>query len=174
MTPFAEWESFYVIVGSSAGALVGLQFVVITLLADMPVEHGQEQAGAAFATPTVLHFGAVLLLSAVVSAPWHRVSSAALLWGLLGLGGIGYEIVAIRRMRVQTHYKLQFEDVLFHALLPLVAYGTLAGSALAARLSIESALFAVGGAALLLLFVGIHNSWDAITYFVFVTKRKAS
>ena len=26
---FASWESFYVIVGSSAGALTGLQFVVI-------------------------------------------------------------------------------------------------------------------------------------------------
>jgi hypothetical protein len=25
---FVEWESFYVIVGSSAGALIGLQFVV--------------------------------------------------------------------------------------------------------------------------------------------------
>jgi hypothetical protein len=34
MTALAGWESFYVIVGSSAGALIGLQFVVITLIAD--------------------------------------------------------------------------------------------------------------------------------------------
>jgi hypothetical protein len=32
MTAIAGWENFYVIVGSSAGALIGLQFVVITLL----------------------------------------------------------------------------------------------------------------------------------------------
>jgi len=36
MSAFSEWESFYVIVGSSAGALIGLQFVVLTLLADRP------------------------------------------------------------------------------------------------------------------------------------------
>jgi hypothetical protein len=30
----SAWESFYVIVGSSGGALIGLQFVVITLIAD--------------------------------------------------------------------------------------------------------------------------------------------
>jgi hypothetical protein len=31
----AEWESFYVIVGSSSAALTGLQFVVIALVADL-------------------------------------------------------------------------------------------------------------------------------------------
>lgn len=31
---FPEWETFYVIVGSSAGALTGLMFVVIALVAD--------------------------------------------------------------------------------------------------------------------------------------------
>jgi hypothetical protein len=29
-------------------------------------------------------------------------------------------------------------------------------------------MFAVAAAALLLLFVGIHNAWDAVTYHVFV------
>jgi len=32
MTALSGWENFYVIVGSSAGALIGLQFVVITLI----------------------------------------------------------------------------------------------------------------------------------------------
>jgi len=31
MTALGEWENFYVIVGSSVGALIGLQFVVMTL-----------------------------------------------------------------------------------------------------------------------------------------------
>ena len=31
------------------------------------------------------------------------------------------------------------------------------------------ALFTVGAATLVLLFVGIHNAWDAVTYHVFVT-----
>ena len=37
MTALAGWENFYVIVGSSAGALIGLQFVVITLGGDTPI-----------------------------------------------------------------------------------------------------------------------------------------
>ena len=56
MTVLSGWQNFYVIVGSSAGALIGLQFVVIALIADMPIVRGQAQAGAAFATPTIVHF----------------------------------------------------------------------------------------------------------------------
>jgi hypothetical protein len=32
-------------------------------------------------------------------------------------------------------------------------------------------MFAVGGAALLLLFIGIHNAWDTVTFHVFVKRR---
>ncbi len=55
MTELSGWENFYVIVGSSAGALIGLQFVVITLIADFPVVRDAERAGSAFATPTIVH-----------------------------------------------------------------------------------------------------------------------
>jgi uncharacterized membrane protein len=68
MTTLDGWENFYVIVGSSAGALIGLQFVVITLIAERPALRMAE-ASAAFATPSVVHFGVVLLLSAIVSVP---------------------------------------------------------------------------------------------------------
>ena len=34
MSDFGEWDSFYVIVGGAAGALIGLQFVVIDGRAD--------------------------------------------------------------------------------------------------------------------------------------------
>ncbi len=36
MPELAKWDNFYVIVGSAAGALIGLQFVVLTLIADKP------------------------------------------------------------------------------------------------------------------------------------------
>ena len=85
MTTLAGWENFYVIVGSSAGALIGLQFVVITLIADTPIARADAQAGGAFSTPSVVHFGAGILLSAIVSAPWSGLTPVAVLWGLLGL-----------------------------------------------------------------------------------------
>jgi len=47
----------------------------------------------------------------------------------------------------------------------------LAVSALAARSHVREALFGIGAAPLLLLFIGIHNAWDAVAYHVFTKKR---
>jgi hypothetical protein len=171
MTALNGWENFYVIVGSSAGALIGLQFVVMTLIAGRSVTRGEAQAGDAFSTPSVVHFGVVLLLSAIISAPWDGIGTVAVLWGGVGLGGMVYSVVVARRMRAQTAYKPVFEDWLFYVLLPLAAYAILAGSAFAARSSARTALFLVGAAALLLLFTGIHNAWDTVMHLVFVQRR---
>ena len=169
MTAFNGWENFYVIVGSSAGALIGLQFVVITLIADRPTLP-TAGAGAAFATPSVIHFGVVLFLSAIASIPWNGIATVVVLWGVVGLFGIVYGVLVARRMKSQTTYQPVFEDWLFHALLPFVAYAMLAGSACVARSHARPALFVVGAVTLLLLFVGIHNAWDAVTYHIFIKR----
>ena len=166
MTELAAWDSFYVIVGSAAGALIGLQFVVMTLVAQRPSTPVPE-AGAAFATPTVIHFGSALLLSALSRVPFKSIASASSLWGLIGLSGLLYSVIVGRRMRSQTFYQPEFEDWLFHLLLPLAAYATLAISAFAAPIQTREALFGVGAASLLLLFTGIHNAWDSVAYQVF-------
>ena len=166
------WENFYVIVGSSAGALIGLQFVVLTLISSRPITRGEAQAGDAFSTPSVVHFAVVLLLSAIISAPWNGIWVVAVLWGLVGISGIAYSLVVARRMRAQTAYKPVFEDWLFHVLLPIAAYAILTVSAFAARDRARTALFLAGAAALLLLFIGIHNAWDTVTHLVFVEGRK--
>jgi hypothetical protein len=171
MTALDGWENFYVIVGSSAGALIGLQFVVITLIAEMPVR-GAEQASGAFSTPSVVHFGIVLLLSAILSAPWKGIAVPAYLCGMVGVCGVIYALIVARRMRTQNAYKPVFEDWLFHCLLPIAAYAMLAVSAYMAFFDAPSALFLVGAASLLLLFVGIHNAWDAVTYHVFVRRQE--
>ncbi len=173
MTPLAGWENFSVIVGSSAGALIGLQFVAIALISDLPQAVGTEQAGRTFSTPTIVHFSAALLLSAGLSVPWRRIGAAAVFLGLIGVIGVGYGLIVTYRLRAQNAYKPEFEDWMFHALLPLVAYATLAGSAYPACRHTHEAMFGVAAAMLLLLFIGIHNAWDAVTYHVFVRKRKA-
>ena len=166
MPELADWDSFYVITGSAAGALVGLQFVVLTLVAQRQGPTPAD-AGTAFSTPTIVHFGTALLLAAVLRAPWHAILPPAILWGLTGLAGLIYAMITIRRMRDQNAYRPQLEDWLFHGLLPALAYGALALSALAAPIRTTESLFAVGAASLLLLFIGIHNAWDAVTWHVF-------
>ena len=170
MAELAEWDSFYIIVGPAAGALIGLQFVVMTLIAERP-PLGAAEAGAAFATPTIVHLGAVLLLAALLRAPWHAIAPMAALCGFMGLGGVAYAVIVARRMRVQTTYRPEFEDWLFHALLPSAAYAMLVLGAFAASSHLREALFGVGAAALLLLFVSIHNAWDSVAYHVLVNDR---
>ncbi len=167
MPILAEWDSFYVIVGSAAGALIGLQFVVMTLVAANPPK-GVAEGSAAFSTPTIVHFSSVLLLSALLRIPWQALSSIALLWGLMGLCGVLYTLVVARRMHVQSVYQPVFEDWLFHALLPLAGYALLGLSAFAALSYEREALLGVGTGALILLFIGIHNAWDAVAYHVTV------
>lgn len=171
MTELARWDGFYVIVGSAAGALIGLQFVVLTLIAEKPIA-GAEQAAAAFGSPTVVHFAAALFLAALAHVPWPAISIAAIFWGLLGFGGVVYEVIVVWRMRKQSAYEPVFEDWLFHCGLPFAAYAALAGAALAVSFHVRGALFGVGTAAILLLFIGIHNAWDSVSYHVLVNIPK--
>ena len=180
MTPLTEWQNFYVIVGSAAGALTGLQFVVMALISDVPMAGpGEHETGEAFASPTVVHFVAVLMLAASLVIPWHSLTRASGVWMLAGVSGLVYTALVVRRMRRQTAYHPVLEDWLFHAVLPLSAYAGLSASALelfglssALGSHVRGALFGIAGSALLLLFVGIHNAWDNVLYLVSLKRER--
>lgn len=161
--PFAHWEGFYVIVGTSAAALTGLQFVVMTLVAEFRPSRGIGEIDA-FATPTIVHFCAVLLISAIVGAPWHGYVGAAIALGLGGAAGVIYAVLVIIRAMRQTSYTPVLEDWIWHGALPLSAYSTLFLASIFVGRGQTPALFVVGGTALLLMFIGIHNAWDTVTY----------
>jgi hypothetical protein len=163
MPQLTEWESFYVIVGSSAAALTGLMFVVITLMADL---EGQRSSGAlaAFGTPTVVHFCVALIVSAILSAPWRSFTTVAAALAVCGVAGLTYTLIVVRRARRQDTYKPVFEDWLWHTVLPLAAYTALLLAAVVLPRAAERSLFVVAGAVLSFVLIGIHNSWDTVTY----------
>ncbi|HEY2930765.1 MAG TPA: hypothetical protein VGK99_03395 [Acidobacteriota bacterium] len=165
------WESFYVIIGSSAAALTGLQFVVIVLGAE--VKGLGVPTTRAFGTPTVVHFCAVLLISAILSAPWRSLASAAVGLGACGLAGFVYALIVVRRARRQTDYVPVLEDWLWHGALPLIAYAALLAASVVLGRQPVGSLFVIGATAVLLLFVGIHNAWDAVTYIAHEGRRKS-
>ena len=159
----SRWEAFYVIVGSSAGALTGLQFVLIALVADRPGTGGHREISA-FGTPTVVHFVAVLLVGSIISAPWEDLSHVAIVIGLFGVTGVAYTAIVTRRTQQTERYTPVMEDWIFHVILPFVAYFLLLGASVTLTRFDTPALFAVGTASLLLLTVGVHNAWDTVTY----------
>jgi hypothetical protein len=162
LSPFTAWESFYVIIGSSAAALTGLQFVVVVLGAEARSLRFPEVG--AFGTPTIVHFCAVLLMAAILSVPWRAIGSAGLALGACGMAGIVYMLVVINRARRQKGYAPVLEDWLWHCTFPLIAYVTLLVAALLLRRDPPRCLLVIGATGLLLLFIGIHNAWDAVTY----------
>jgi hypothetical protein len=170
MSELGEWDSFYVIVGGAAGALIGLQFVVMTLMAEKPSPMIAE-AGPVFTTPTIVHFSATLLVSALLRAPWPSVTASAFACGAVGLCGLVYTLLLARRIWRQTAYRPDAEDWSFHILLPMLAYALLSLTPLPSLAYERETLFGIGAGALLLLFAGIHNAWDAVTYQVFVVRK---
>jgi hypothetical protein len=162
LPPLHEWETFYVIIGSSAAALTGLQFVVIALSAESAV--GGEKELQAFATPTVVHFCVVLLISAVIATPGQTQATLSWCIAIIGAIGLGYACWITAAARRTTNYKPVFEDWLFHSILPIIAYATIFITGIVVRARPLAGLYAIAVSALLLLFIGIHNAWDAATF----------
>jgi hypothetical protein len=165
-SPIAAWSSYYVIIGSSAGALTGLMFVVVTLMAELETR-SERPTFAAFATPTIVHFCVALVISAAMSAPWPALSAIALFLGACGALGSLYCVVVGRRMFRQTQYTPVFEDWLWHVVLPHIAYIAIIAAGLGLSRAQTVSLFSLAAGTLVLVLVGIHNAWDTVTYLAF-------
>jgi len=171
-SPLEAWANFYIIVGSAAAGLTGLQFVVLTLIAQARGLRGNEDSVSAFGSPNVVHFCAALLVAAILCAPWHTVAQAGVPLALCGIGGVIYSMAVFRRARRQQGYTPVLEDWLWHNILPTLAYAaTLLAGVMLTRFT-EGSLFALGGAELLLVFIGIHNAWDTVTYVTFIEAQR--
>jgi len=172
-----DWQSFYVLVGSSAAALTGLTFVVMTISAD----RGDDPGGSAsqrltgtrvFITPTAVHFGASLWLSALMCIPGQPLVALQSLLAATGLAGLLYCSILLRQMFARSFgYKPFVSDWIWSAVLPVAAYLTLAVAGFVLSYRPARCLYAVGGAVLLLLFIGIHNAWDVVVWMT--TERHA-
>jgi hypothetical protein len=157
------WSSFYVMTGSSAAALIGLMFVVISLVRGWEMQTSQDGIST-FSTPTVMHFGAVLLISAVLSAPWHALVYAGVSVAVVGFFGLGYVFRVGFRTKRYLDYRADLDDWTWYIVLPFAAYGVIALGGVALWLFTTKALFAIGGGVVLLLLIGIRNAWDVVTF----------
>jgi hypothetical protein len=161
----SNWQNFYMMMGTAAATLTGLMFVVTTLIAGIDAHLSILNAAvSAFNTPTVVQFGAVLLLAGILSAPWQTFSSLSLVLGLLGLGMVLYLVIVVGRMRRVPHYQSTLEDWLWYVSFPLLCQVLLIVAAFVLPENPVAALYIVGLAMMLLLLVGIRNAWDNVTF----------
>ena len=149
------WNDFFMLAGATAGVLIGLIFVVITLDAEHHIDD-DEALTRLFITPILVNFTSVLVVAlltvAPISAPLRSVSL-----GIVGCAGLGYvmNLALTSRRRTDTeNLKLSW-----HVLFPIAAYALLATAAAAWALQASFANTIGAGASLLLLVTAIRNSW---------------
>ena len=164
LVPLGNWDNFYVIVGSAAGVLIGLQFVVIALQRDVTPD--MRHAVRAFGSPTIVHLTAVLAISAIISMPRHTRASFGVVVLIVAAGLLAYVAWVFGKARQQTIYQPDLEDWIWHYCLPALAYLSMLGAGAAVWGATGKSLYAVAASVLMLLIVGIHNAWDSAVYIV--------
>jgi hypothetical protein len=155
------WDNFYLMTGTSAGALIGLMFVVLTLGTSLSIPLSRGAKGVdAFMTPTLVHFGGVLFQAMVALVPWGSKWPGAILFGLCGLVGLTYAVSVGRRIAKLDFVSLQRGDWLTYAVAP--AFANLALLTGSAGLMADQPLapFAIAASVALLLVIGIRDAWD--------------
>jgi hypothetical protein len=168
LAQLADWANFYVITGSAAAGLTGLTFVVIALAS----EAGRVNAVGlnTFITPTIVHFGTVLALAAFMCVPHQTPPSLGIGFGAAGIAGLAYTgWITINVHHNLGPYVAVWEDWLCNVILPFLSYATLCAAAVLVSHHTDDALYGVGGASVMLLFIGIHNAWDIA---VWMSQRK--
>ena len=159
---FERWTDFYLMAGGAAAVLIGLIFVVISLMHDRP--RSSVLAGSRlYMGPIVLGVSFVLVLSAAaltpgVSRPWFAAIVAAIaLWGLAR--GI-MSAIGIRRLGDEVHWT----DLWFYGVAASVLYIALAVVALAFWSDWPWASYGLAAAVTAGLLLAIRNEWDLITW----------
>ena len=175
----AAWETFYLVVGTSAGALVGVMFIVATLTAEITLDQ-INRGTTIYQNPTVFHFGVIVAVSAMALVPEHLLPVIAVLTGFIAIGGLAYAGVTLRRIsEPYDFYQATNWDRLFFGFLPGLSYLLMLGGAIAVFWTPEIAAETIGAGTLLLLLVSIRNAWDVATFAVRIarslgTKEKAA
>lgn len=160
----SEWSEYFFMIGSSAAALIGLMFVVVTLTAGrdrQEVERGKQL----YTSPIVWHLAAVLVLSGGAIAP----AVGAKLFGIasgcaavLGLG-IGLRSAFGIARRPGAPDSAGF-DIFWYGLAPAIAYAGLIVAAFGMVTGLSWGPAAAAADLMALLLVSIHAEWDLVTY----------
>jgi hypothetical protein len=171
---FEHWGEFYLLAGSAAAVLIGLIFVVVTLMRDRPrssVLFGSK----VYMGPVVLHVSFALVLSAAALSPgitpraFAVVSAAVAAWGLVrgtqsivGIGALTGEDAP------------HWTDAWFYGVIPTLLCLALGGVAAGFWSGREWAVYGVAVVVMGLLLVSVRNEWDLVTWLAPRPDRKVA
>ena len=161
---FQGWDGFYLLIGSASAGLIGLLFVVTTLMADVDRPRAM-RAAALYTTPIVFHFAVVLVVSALSAVPRLPNWAAGLVIAAGALAGMAYAAVIAPQMRKGIAPEApHWSDFWCYGVAPGGIYLGLGLSAATAWFAPAAAAYGVGLALLALLLISIRNAWDLVTW----------
>ncbi len=159
MEALHDWHDFYLMLGSSAAALVALLFVAISIGVGFYTQRNQVGTRT-FTSPVIVHFSAVLFISAIALAPVH---GNVTLVALLAAGIIGAVVAAITTFHVFDFLgdsMVETIDSFAYGFIPLVAYLAIVASGVLISNRWEWAPELLAASVLAQMLVNIRNAWD--------------
>lgn len=162
---FEGWGEYFFMIGSSAAALIGLMFVVVTLTAGRD-RNQLERGKQLYTSPVVWQLGVVLVLSGAAIAPSITPRFFGAVSGGLSLLGIGMGLrstIGIVRAPIVGPEDNMF-DMWWYGVMPTIVYVGLAVASVLAFTQNEWGASAVAGALMALMLVSIHAEWDLVTF----------
>lgn len=168
---FEGWENYYLMVGSSAGALIGLMFVVVTLTAGRGRSE-TDRGKRLYTSPIVWHLGVILALSGAAAVPNISPRLFAIAAGGLALLGVGMGVrSAVGIARTPGAADAAGFDIFWYGAAPAIVYAGLGGSALGMLRGWSWSTTALAADLMALLLVSIHAEWDLVTYLAPIAGR---
>ena len=162
---FHGWDNFFLTTGPSAGSLIGLLFVVITLTA------GRDRDKALRGAALLPHAHGLSFRHGPdrqrggVGARGLTPTQTALALGFPATYSVGYTLViGVRLWRADGNVKPHWSDVWMYGVTPPVVYLLLLGSTTLEFVAPKIAPYGVAVMLLALLFMGIRNAWDLVTW----------
>ena len=159
---FEGWGEFYLLAGSAAAVLIGLIFVVISLMQDRS-RSTVLSSSRLYMGPIVLGVSFVLVLSAAALMPGIEPDQFAAIAGAVALWGLARGLMSslgIARLKDEVHWT----DLWFYGVAPSLIYVGLGAVALACWRHWPWAMFGHAAAITAILLLAIRNEWDLITW----------
>jgi hypothetical protein len=168
MEMLRPWHDFYMLAGAASATLVGLVFIAISIGSDY--FNDQTTTGLnTFITPTIVHFGGVLLVCLLAVVPGHSYLSLGAMLGVGCFFGLCYAGYIAQRILSRRFPGVETVDRVWYAVTPILAYLLLIAAAvlLACRHPTGIPLMAVS--LVILMLAGIRNAWDMMVWIVVKT-----
>lgn len=171
---FQGWENYYLMVGSSAGALIGLMFVVVTLTAGRGRSE-TERGKHLYTSPIVWHLGVILALSGAAAVPDMTAHAFGIITAALAVLGLAMGIRSTAGIaRTPGAPEAAGFDTFWYGVAPTIVYAGLAASSVGLLDGSGWATKALAADLMALLLVSIHAEWDLVTYLAPIAGRTDS